>query len=1056
MATELARAYVTLIPSLKGAQKSIESQLGSIDTSSVGRKLGGGMSKSIGAAFSLDSVSDKIISFSDKAGRLGNDLTNKITKPALAAGSALAAITIGSGLSRLTAIDDARAKLTGLGHSAETVDVIMSNALASVKGTAYGLGEAASVAAAAVASGIEPGQQLETVLKTIGDTAAISGLEFANVGAIFNSVLARGKLQGDDMLQLTSQGVPVLQALADQLGVTTEAVSEMVSDGEIDFETFRAAMDGAMGGSALAMGNSFTGALKNTKAAVGRVGAAFLDAGGNGGGFFSQMKPLLMEFTGLLDGAEVSATDLGERFGKAFSAMVEWIRENQDAIREFGGDFAETYKEIGGFLRDLAKSAMDMYRSLSPATQDFLLKTLAVGSAASTVAGPFLKVLSPAIGAFGRVLKTSAPALSTFWGWLRKTDSAASGTAKSTGKVAKSTEGAAKGFSGLTTAGKLFAGAGIAMAVGGVAQAAYDAVAGTAELERKMRDSIEGGYDYADALAEAMDSAEGLGDAQKIANDQLRISYTRSVSAGNGIDGFVESLDRFKDGNTSYLDGLALLTKDIPGVGIAAQTMKNDFSAAMADFDTVAVSGVLAAQAAIVAEGGELDQAAKDTMLNLFATLRDLDPEFAEEGEALIRSLAAGMAVYWPELADYSEMSAGEIVERIKARLNGESTGLQEAGSDMLDEIAAGMQGAIDGSFDETAIQAMQSMLDSFKSENLPRGFEAVGTEKMRELASGFAEAVPELREYSTMTGDEIIAVFEGRFEQMYGIGYSGAIDMGDGILEANPYVAASADLVAASSERMKDKIGDASTWGSTISSLFGGGIASREGDVRTKSLSIAAATGAMRQVGDPNGWGAGISGSFGSGIASMRETVNAKSVGISAAAGAMKNVGDTWSWGNEAGHNFANGISSAYDAVRNAASALTGAVAGLFKHSIAKEGPLHNGGKGEAEWGLHAGQNFADGLRRSAPSVSAAARYAVDGAARAFSGNVGLPLNGGSPLSVSADLVGMSDAKRASDAKLDELIYAVRDLHASLGGIIAANAPSIDKRNLRRVVMAL
>ena len=60
---------------------------------------------------------------------------------------------------RLVAIDDATNKLEGLGHSAKEVQRIMDNALASVKGTAFGLDEAATTAAGAVASGIQPGKQ---------------------------------------------------------------------------------------------------------------------------------------------------------------------------------------------------------------------------------------------------------------------------------------------------------------------------------------------------------------------------------------------------------------------------------------------------------------------------------------------------------------------------------------------------------------------------------------------------------------------------------------------------------------------------------------------------------------------------------------------------------------------------------------------------------------------------------------------------------------------------------------------------------------------------------
>lgn len=210
------------------------------------------------------------------SGALGKVVeTAKGLAPALgAAGAASAVLTKGWG--RLTAIDDAQFKLQGLGHTAQGVSQIMDSSLTAVKGTAYGLGDAASAAASAVASGIEPGEELTGVLTTMADTAAISGASLQDMALIFNSVAARGKLQGDDLLQLLGRGVPVLQLLSEQLGVTSADVSAMVSDGKIDFATFEAAMRDGMGGAAKEMGNSIRGSLANVGAAVGRLGEAIL------------------------------------------------------------------------------------------------------------------------------------------------------------------------------------------------------------------------------------------------------------------------------------------------------------------------------------------------------------------------------------------------------------------------------------------------------------------------------------------------------------------------------------------------------------------------------------------------------------------------------------------------------------------------------------------------------------------------------------------------------------------------------------------------------------
>ena len=48
---ELATAYLALVPSLKGAKKSIERQLAGVDTASAGRAMGDRASAGFGSGF---------------------------------------------------------------------------------------------------------------------------------------------------------------------------------------------------------------------------------------------------------------------------------------------------------------------------------------------------------------------------------------------------------------------------------------------------------------------------------------------------------------------------------------------------------------------------------------------------------------------------------------------------------------------------------------------------------------------------------------------------------------------------------------------------------------------------------------------------------------------------------------------------------------------------------------------------------------------------------------------------------------------------------------------
>lgn len=231
--------------------------------------LGGSASKARELADALKNVAGG----SGIAGQLGavGGAVKGLLPHITAATVATTALT--KGWSRLTAIEGAQATLTGLGNSVADVSAIMQDANAAVKGTAFGLGDAAKTASAAVAAGVKPGRELEQVLTTVADTAAITGDNISDMGVIFNSVLSKGKLQGDDLMQLQSRGLPVLQLVADQMGVTAQEASKMATEGQISFQVFEEALRNRVGGAAQSAGETVKGSLANVGAAVGRLGA---------------------------------------------------------------------------------------------------------------------------------------------------------------------------------------------------------------------------------------------------------------------------------------------------------------------------------------------------------------------------------------------------------------------------------------------------------------------------------------------------------------------------------------------------------------------------------------------------------------------------------------------------------------------------------------------------------------------------------------------------------------------------------------------------------------
>lgn len=308
MAT-LGTAWIQIKPTVTGLSSSIKKELAGAE-GSIGKTSSGLGSKiSSGLVGGLKTVG---------AAALGT---------ATAITGAIGGIVAKGGFDRAMSIEQAQFKLKGLGHSADAVESIMDNALASVKGTAYGLDEAATVAASAVAAGVKPGQELERTLKLVGDAATIGGVGMDEMGAIFNKVAANGKLTRQEINQLSDKGIPIIQLLADSMGKSTEEVNQLVSQGKIGFAEFQNAIETGMGGAALTMGQTFSGAVDNAKAALRRLGEGVMTP------VMNELTPMIGAITGLIDDVAAGSTEhIDEQVAQISSFLESAITKLIDGL----------------------------------------------------------------------------------------------------------------------------------------------------------------------------------------------------------------------------------------------------------------------------------------------------------------------------------------------------------------------------------------------------------------------------------------------------------------------------------------------------------------------------------------------------------------------------------------------------------------------------------------------------------------------------------------------------------------------------------------------------
>lgn len=225
-----------------------------------------------------DNASKKLDGFSGSIETLGKRAAQTATVLGVAFSAAISKFVVAGGISRALNIEDAQAKLRGLGHDVKNIESIMDSALKSVLGTAYGLDQAATISATAIAAGVQQGEKLTLYLKNVADAATIAGTDLSYMGNVFNQIQTIGAAYNDSLRVLAERGLPVYTWLAKELNMTEKAVKDFASEGKISSEQFYKVVQKNIGGAALESGKTTRGAWNNLQAAMARVGAKIADS----------------------------------------------------------------------------------------------------------------------------------------------------------------------------------------------------------------------------------------------------------------------------------------------------------------------------------------------------------------------------------------------------------------------------------------------------------------------------------------------------------------------------------------------------------------------------------------------------------------------------------------------------------------------------------------------------------------------------------------------------------------------------------------------------------
>lgn len=186
--------------------------------------------------------------------------------------------------------------------------------------------------------GVDEDNLLDTMTK-LGDLASGNAEKMNRITLAYGQMLAKGKVTGEELRQMTEAGVPLQTALAESIGVTGEEFSKMVSAGKVGIDDLNKAITG------LTTGNGkFAGMMEKQSETMQGMLSTLQDNVSEffrkmGEGAFGEVKSALQEVSDLL--AEWEEDGTLDKWAQGVGVMLKNLVAFLKTAISVGLDFKE-------------------------------------------------------------------------------------------------------------------------------------------------------------------------------------------------------------------------------------------------------------------------------------------------------------------------------------------------------------------------------------------------------------------------------------------------------------------------------------------------------------------------------------------------------------------------------------------------------------------------------------------------------------------------------------------------------------------------------------------
>jgi tape measure domain-containing protein len=328
---ELATAYVSVIPSLKGSKTTIAKELGAKADPAAERA-----GKSAGEKFTSG--------LKTGIGKVGQVLKLGV----LAGGAAVAAAGV-VGIKTAAEMETANIAFTTMLGSAEEAKKFLGDLSSFAAKTPFDLPGLQRSAQSLVSIGIESDKVIP-IMTTLGNVTSGMGTGAEGVQRATTAIQqmnAAGKISAEDLNQLRDAGVPVFDLLTAATGKTTEEIAEMANKGKLGKEELEQLMSALESGKGL---EKFNGMMEKQSTSLTGLWSTLQDT------FSVGMAEAIQPFIpALKEGLGGAITFIADLLPKVQTGITEFI----GGIEAFGASWAYNDGEVTssgfpGFMERLA------------------------------------------------------------------------------------------------------------------------------------------------------------------------------------------------------------------------------------------------------------------------------------------------------------------------------------------------------------------------------------------------------------------------------------------------------------------------------------------------------------------------------------------------------------------------------------------------------------------------------------------------------------------------------------------------------------------------------